>query len=245
MPFPHGADAFAIRYPLSVPLSVIRHPPSAIRHSLIRPEERHVTPVRPPPRRLWPLLALAGVLTLLLGLALRDSAASTATDRLFQSVLPSPTAVRTVTRTPTRTATVIAWPHGHADADPHPHGDVAGAGAPARRSQAPPAAGAQGLAADPNLHADRNTHGDGHPHAHVHHPTPIKYGWRGIGQTGLADALGAKHYPPPTPSFWDVKYDWWYNWDAHTDASAAAAAALTPFWQSWRKGWPRIRSMCR
>ncbi len=54
-------------------------------------------------------------------------------------------------------------------------------------------------------------------------PPPIQYGWKGVGHTSEAAALGASN--DPTNNFWGIDPDWWFDWSSSGVTRAADASA--------------------
>ena len=169
------------------------------------------------PRQLLPVALGALLLTLLLAALWRPGDASTAMDRVFQSVL-QPTATSGA-RLPTPTVR-----GGRAAPTATPAGRVLNA-AHSRRLplviKGWPPTPTPTFTPTPTRTATptRTPTPTATPT-----PTPIKYGWRGIDETNDAVTLGAKWQPAPTPTFWGVKYDWWYNWSPDDLTSTTAGA---------------------
>ncbi len=177
-----------------------------------------------PPRKLLLVALGALLLTLLLAALWRPGAASTAMDRLFQSVL-QPTAT-TGTRLP---ATVVPTPtvRGAKVTSTATPGDPRVLNAayirrlPLVLKGWPPTPTPTATATPTRTSTPTRT---ATPTA-TPTPTPIKYGWRGVGVPLQAVGVGAGWHPAPTPAFWGVTYQWWYNWMSKGESATAAGAS--------------------
>ncbi len=166
-------------------------------------------------RKVLPVALGALTLTLLLAALWRPGAASTAMDRLFQSVL-QPTAT-TSARLPATVAPTATARGGRAAPTATPAARVLNAAyirrLPLVLKGWPPTPTPTATATPTRTATSTATPT----------PTPIQYGWKGIGHGWEAAYLTAV----PANQFWGLAPNWWYDWGStlYTPTPGAAAAS--------------------